>query len=133
MKIDAELIIELRSERAWTQEELSIASGLNIRTIQRIEKEATLSLQSKKALAAAFDIDIHDLDYDDIPMLKKYEYKTLTIKFTKGFIKKGTPDVAAALNKEAKDGWRLSQMMLPAIGFGETEEMIAILEREVLL
>lgn len=130
MKIDAELVLELRTERSWSQDELAIASGLNIRTIQRIEKEAAISLQSKKALATAFDIDIHDLDYKEILIMKKYEYKTVTIKFSKGFFKKGTPDVSVALNKEAAEGWRLHQMMLPSVGFGETDQMIAILERE---
>ena len=62
MKINAELLSELRSERSWSQEELAIASGLNLRTIQRIEKDGVASLQSKKALAAAFDIDPRDLN-----------------------------------------------------------------------
>ena len=68
MKINAELVIALRTQRAWSQEELSIASGLNLRTIQRIEKEGSVSLQSKKALASVFGIDIHDLNPVEKPM-----------------------------------------------------------------
>jgi len=132
MKIDAELVLELRTERSWSQEELGIASGLNIRTIQRIEKEATISLQSKKALASAFNIDIHDLDYEEMPVMKKYEYKTVPLKFTVGVFKKGTPDISGVLNKEGAEGWKLNQMMLPAASFGESEQMIAILEREII-
>lgn len=62
MKINADLVVKLRRERSWSQDELAIASGLNLRTIQRIEKYASASLQSKKAVAAAFDIDTRDLD-----------------------------------------------------------------------
>lgn len=65
MKINAELILKLRINNSWTQEELAIASGLNLKTIQRIENKATASLQSKKAIASVFNVDIQDLDYKD--------------------------------------------------------------------
>lgn len=68
MNINADLIVKLRRKRSWTQDELAIASGLNLRTIQRIEKYASASLQSKKAVAAAFDIDTQDLDDEKGPM-----------------------------------------------------------------
>ena len=68
MKVNAELIIKLRKERSWSQDELAIASGLNLRTIQRVENDASASLQSKKALAAALDIDTRDLDNEEIRM-----------------------------------------------------------------
>ena len=68
MKINAELVVRLRKERSWTQDELAIASGLNLRTVQRVEKDASASLQTKKALAVAFDIDTHDLDNEGIRM-----------------------------------------------------------------
>ena len=65
MRVNAALIVRLRKERSWSQDELSAASGLNLRTIQRIEKDASASLQSKKALAAAFDINTRDLDNEE--------------------------------------------------------------------
>ncbi len=65
MKINAELIIKLRKDKAWSQEELAITSGLNVRTIQRVENEASASLQSKKALASALDINVRDLDFEE--------------------------------------------------------------------
>ena len=68
MKINAELVVKLRKATPWSQDELAIASGLNLRTIQRIEKQATASLQSKKALASVLNIDIQDLDYEEKPM-----------------------------------------------------------------
>lgn len=63
MKINAQLIIKLRTDKSWTQEELAIASGLNLRTIQRIEKEASASLQSRKTLASVLDVSVQDLEY----------------------------------------------------------------------
>lgn len=62
MKINAARLIRLRTERSWSQDELALASGLNLRTIQRIEKDGAASLQSRKALAAALAIDPHHLE-----------------------------------------------------------------------
>lgn len=76
MKINAELILKLRNQNSWTQEELAIASGLNLKTIQRIEKKASASLQSKKALASVFDINIQDLDYEEVLMKSCSECKS---------------------------------------------------------
>ena len=68
MKINEQLVYQLRMKRSWTQEELAIAAGLNLKTVQRIEKGASASLQSKKALASAFEIDVHDLNYEEKAM-----------------------------------------------------------------
>ena len=53
--------------------------------------------------------------------MKKYEYKTITIKFRVGFFKKRTPDISEMLNREGAQGWKLNQMVLPAATFGESE------------
>lgn len=132
MRINADLIIRLRQHKCWSQEELAIATGLNTRTIQRIESEATASLQSKKAIAAAFDLDVRDLDDKESPTMKTYEYKTVELPFKFGIFKQGTPDIEDVLNAEGAKGWRLQQMVLPASSnMGQSEKMIAILEREV--
>ena len=68
MTVDAQTLLALRTERAWSQEHLAEIAGLNLRTIQRIEKSGTASLQSTKALAAAFDLDVGDLDQKDQQM-----------------------------------------------------------------
>ena len=62
MNIDAELVLKSRMARGWSQEELAGVAGVNLRTIQRIERTGAASLRSKRALAAAFDLDIQDLD-----------------------------------------------------------------------
>ena len=47
----------LRMTKGWSQEQLSEFSGLNVRTIQRIEKGQKASDESLKALAAVFELD----------------------------------------------------------------------------
>lgn len=50
----------IRSTRKWTQEQLSEISGLNIRTIQRVESGKGASFDTRRALARAFDVE--DID-----------------------------------------------------------------------
>lgn len=65
MKINTEMIKRLRAERQWSQEQLSEMCGLNLRTIQRLEKSGNASLESVRALAAVFEIDAQSLKLDD--------------------------------------------------------------------
>ena len=51
------LVRKLRLERSWSQETLAEICGLSVRTIQRIERGAEPSLETRAALAAAFDVD----------------------------------------------------------------------------
>lgn len=138
MNINAALVRQLRSEQSWSQEELATASGLNLRTVQRIEKEATASLQSKKALASVFGIAVKDLEHVELPVMQKYEYKTLDIDWKQGFlagIKPAPwPDLKTILNREAQEGWRLIQVLSPDLLMsGKTaEKMLAIFERPVI-
>jgi transcriptional regulator with XRE-family HTH domain len=55
------LIQKLRLQRGWSQEQLAELSGLSVRTIQRLERGQTASVESLKALGAAFEIDFSDL------------------------------------------------------------------------
>ena len=59
------IIREKRLERGWTQAQLAEFSGLNLRTIQRIEKGKTPSMESSKSLAAVFEVDLVDLLDDE--------------------------------------------------------------------
>jgi len=56
VKLDNKKIQQLRLQQCWSQEELATASGISIRTIQRIEKTGNASLESSKALAAVFEL-----------------------------------------------------------------------------
>lgn len=56
MNIDSARLRELRTARRWSQEQLAQLSGLNLRTIQRLESGAKISTESLRALAAVFDV-----------------------------------------------------------------------------
>ncbi|HZF81834.1 MAG TPA: DUF4177 domain-containing protein [Rubrivivax sp.] len=136
MKINSALVLRLRNARSWSQEELATAAGLNLRTIQRIENEASASLQSKKALASVFDIDIQALETTELPAMVKHEYKTLNILIKKGFLsglsKTPLPNMEKILNEEGAKGWRLVQILTPDMltSWGKaTENMVALFER----
>ena len=60
--VDKKRVRKLRNQRAWSQDHLASASGLSLRTIQRIENDGSCSLESKKALAAVFNIKPSDFD-----------------------------------------------------------------------
>jgi transcriptional regulator with XRE-family HTH domain len=53
-----------REMRKWSQEQLAEVSGLNVRTIQRIEQGLSASIDTRRAIAAAFE-------FDDIDALNK--------------------------------------------------------------
>lgn len=64
------LIKRLRTEKGWTQEQLSQMSGLGLRTVQRLESGAVASLESKKALASVFEISIEQLEQETMAIDK---------------------------------------------------------------
>ncbi|WP_376778826.1 helix-turn-helix domain-containing protein [Serratia fonticola] len=53
-----------REMRQWSQEQLAEISGLNVRTIQRVEQGLSASLDTRRALAGAFE-------FEDIDALNK--------------------------------------------------------------
>jgi len=50
-------IQKLRLQHCWSQQQLAEASGLSVRTIQRLEAGQPASLESLKCLAAVFEMD----------------------------------------------------------------------------
>lgn len=52
------IVRKLRLQKGWSQEQLATLTGLSTRTIQRIERGQTPSLESKRALAAVFEVGI---------------------------------------------------------------------------
>lgn len=70
MLLDIQRLIAERQQRAWSQTQLAEVSGLSLRTIQRIEKNGKASLESVKALAAVYSLNITDIriiESDKIP------------------------------------------------------------------
>lgn len=54
-------IKDLRTARAWSQEQLAQVASINVRTIQRIENGEPASFETLKSIAAAFDMDVAKL------------------------------------------------------------------------
>lgn len=61
MQIDSARLRELRTGRQWSQEQVAELSGLNLRTIQRLESGAKVSTESLRALAAVFEVPAESL------------------------------------------------------------------------
>ncbi|KQZ57790.1 MULTISPECIES: helix-turn-helix transcriptional regulator [unclassified Lysobacter] len=53
-------IRQFRELRHWSQEQLAEISGLNVRTVQRVEQGDSASFDTRRALARAFDLN--DID-----------------------------------------------------------------------
>ena len=56
------LVQKLRLKRGWSQQQLAEASGLSVRTVQRIEAGYPASTESLKSLAAVFEVDFSTLN-----------------------------------------------------------------------
>lgn len=51
------IVRKLRLQRGWTQAHLASLTGLGVRSIQRIERGCSISLDAQSALAAVFEVD----------------------------------------------------------------------------
>ena len=129
MRVNAELVVALRKRKSWSQDELATAAGLNLRTIQRIESDGLASHQSRKALAAAFDVEASALDITEEQEMRRYEYKAVNYKMSMlGMAKGKTADtVTTGLNKEAAEGWRCVSLVPDS----NLASLWALLEREI--
>lgn len=58
------ILKQLRLSRQLSQEQLAQMSGLNVRTIQRIESGKNASVESLKCLASALNVDIATLNQE---------------------------------------------------------------------
>jgi transcriptional regulator with XRE-family HTH domain len=67
MNVDAQRIRLERERRAWTQAQLAGATGLGLRTVQRIEREGSASFESAQAIAAALELSIAELRIESAP------------------------------------------------------------------
>jgi len=57
----ADKVKTLRTARAWSQEQPAEIAGVNVRTMQRVERGEGASCETLKALANAFDMDVSAL------------------------------------------------------------------------
>lgn len=63
------IVRKLRLKRGWTQSELAEMAGVTFRTIQRIEGGQIPSLDTARALAAVFEVDLNLIRPEDYDML----------------------------------------------------------------
>ncbi len=88
----AVLIKYLRQSRGWSQEQLADISGLSTRTVQRAEQGTAPGLDTRRALAKAFDLD--DIDTFSKPLIvptdedikkaqEKFERENVMLKTSK--------------------------------------------------
>jgi len=54
-------IVNLRTQRGWTQELLAEASGITVRTVQRLEAGNDASLDTLTRVAKALEVSVRDL------------------------------------------------------------------------
>ncbi len=71
MIINAEKVIAERKIRAWSQQHLADASAVSLRTIQRVENNGSGSLETIKALASCFELDVNMLFEPKIEVINK--------------------------------------------------------------
>ena len=67
MNVDAQRIRLERERRAWTQAQLAGATGLGLRTVQRIERVGSASFESVQAIAAVLELTIAELRLESVP------------------------------------------------------------------
>ena len=79
------LIQKLRLKRGWSQQQLADASGLSVRTIQRLERGQPASAESLKCLAAVFQIDYATLSAGDTMTDSREEEAFRYVRRLRGF------------------------------------------------
>ena len=69
------IVRKLRLQRGWSQDQLAELTGLNVRTIQRIERGQKPSLESAKALASVFEVELFTFQLEDTAMNQHIDLK----------------------------------------------------------
>lgn len=77
------IVQKMRLQRGWSQQQLADLSGLNVRTIQRIENGQSASLESFKALGAAFNVDFSELQEEAVrDIIRNPEQTDIALAFS---------------------------------------------------
>jgi transcriptional regulator with XRE-family HTH domain len=75
-----------REMRQWSQEQLAEISGLNVRTIQRVEQGQAASLDTRRALARAFEFEDLDVLNKPYTIPTEAELKAQKEKFERDYV-----------------------------------------------
>lgn len=69
------IVRKLRLKRGWSQSQLAEMAGVTTRTIQRVEQGQKPSLETCKALASVFEVDLSQLQPEEATMNNDTELK----------------------------------------------------------
>jgi transcriptional regulator with XRE-family HTH domain len=119
-------IRKLRASRHWSQEELALAAGVDVRTAQRAEAGKPLAVESLKAIAAAFDTTIEALQISDEMIAAAIEEFRKNCTIIDMRVSTGSADIGELLNSaEALLLQRIGDLSeLQLDRFAEFEEML---------
>jgi transcriptional regulator with XRE-family HTH domain len=99
-------IKETRKQLHWSQEEMSTASGLSLRTIQRLENGGRVSLETLKAIAATLELSMDEVtiqtgEFKGYAHVQRADYILLGVALIAVFIISIPTEVAVALSTNA--------------------------------
>lgn len=81
------ILKKLRERKKLSQEQLATMSGLNVRTIQRIESGSRASFESLKSLASVLETNVSNLEQEIMVIDKKTEkWRSLPLLFRLNFV-----------------------------------------------
>lgn len=69
------IVRKLRLQRGWSQDQLAELMDVSVRTVQRLERGHQPSLETAKALASVFEVDVSSFNLEKTDMLEKAELK----------------------------------------------------------
>lgn len=101
------IVRKLRLQRGWSQDQLAEFADVSVRTIQRIERGQKASLETSKALAAVFEVNLSTFTSEDNAMNNLIDDQS-TNPTTENYEKaKLQPDEEEAINyaKGIKEFW----------------------------
>src|SRR5690625_5728664 len=75
-KARAMIVRKLRLKRGWSQGQLAEMAGVTTRTIQRIEQGHRSSMETSKALASVFEVELSLIQPEDEQMRDETDRKS---------------------------------------------------------
>lgn len=69
------IVRKLRLQRGWSQDQLAELMDVSVRTVQRLERGHQPSLETAKALASVFEVDLSSFNLEKTDMLEKAEIR----------------------------------------------------------
>jgi transcriptional regulator with XRE-family HTH domain len=122
------IVRKLRLRKGWSQDQLAELADVSVRTIQRVERGHAPSLETARALAAVFEVDVTTFTSEQSNMTRNEDKRTETNDKPDTDDEHLEPEEAAALEyaKGIKDFYTgvlclfiLAAVFFTAFGFDE--------------